>query len=62
MIGHVIKNIPKNYKIWLRPKAPKPENLERSPSVNVKQEELLKAEDLKTKKSLSTKDREDNCL
>ena len=54
------KVITKNFKIWLRPKAPKPENLERSPSVNVKEEKLLKAEDPKTKKSPSIADREDN--
>ena len=60
MIGRVVKGIPKNYKIWLRPKAPKPESQERSSSVNVKEENPVKAEDLKTSQSPSTEDREDN--
>lgn len=57
MIGKVI---PKNFKIWLKPKAPRPENLERSHSENVKVEKPLKAEDLKLRKSPSTADKDAN--
>jgi hypothetical protein len=60
MIGRVIKGIPKNYKIWLRPKAPKPGNLERSPSAKEKEEKLPNPEDPKTNQSPSTVDKEDN--
>lgn len=60
MIGKAVKLIPKNYKIWLRPKAPKPGNPERSPSVNAKEEKPPSLEDPKTNKSPSTEDKDDN--
>lgn len=57
MIGKVI---PKNFKIWLKPKAPRPENLERSRSENAKVEKPPRAEDPKLRKSPSTEDKDVN--
>lgn len=57
MIGKVI---PKNFKIWLRPKAPKPENQERSHLENAKAAKLPKAEDQKTSQSPNTADKDAN--
>jgi|APGre2960657404_1045060.scaffolds.fasta_scaffold143665_2 hypothetical protein len=52
------KVITKNFKIWLRPKAPKPENQERSPLENVRAVKLPKAEDQRTRQSPSTEDKD----
>ena len=54
------KVIPKNFKIWLRPKAPKQENLERSHLENVKAVKLPKAEDQKISQSPNTEDKDGN--
>lgn len=55
MIGKVI---PKNFKIWLKPKAPKPENLKSLRLENAKVEKPPKAEDPKLRKSPGTEDKD----
>jgi len=57
MIGKVIC---KNLKIWLKPKAPKPESQERSHLVKERAAKLPKAKDLKTRKSPNTAGKDGN--